>query len=102
MLNLLQTYLISRISGLIFPLSPLFKASQGDVGHAVGLLTTQSAEVLDPGESQESGTSGEAWDGQKGAPEIVFNISKIIYNHIELKVDSRDDTSAWMHKCSRH
>lgn len=46
--------------------SPLFKASQGDIGHAVGLLTTQPAEVQDPGEPQESGTSGETWEGQKG------------------------------------
>ncbi|XP_039888346.1 ubiquitin carboxyl-terminal hydrolase 28 isoform X1 [Simochromis diagramma] len=42
--------------------------SQGDIGHAVGLLTTQTAEVQDPGEPQESGTSGEAWEGQKGLP----------------------------------
>lgn len=44
----------------------LLKVSQGDIGHAVGLLTTQNAEVQDPGEPQESGTSGEAWEGQKG------------------------------------
>ncbi|XP_028276809.1 ubiquitin carboxyl-terminal hydrolase 28 isoform X3 [Parambassis ranga] len=43
-------------------------ASQGDIGHAVGLLTTQPAEVQDPGEPQESGTSGEAWEGKKGLP----------------------------------
>lgn len=43
-------------------------ASQGDIGHAVGLLTTQPAEVQDPGEPRESGTSAEAWDGQKGLP----------------------------------
>ncbi|KAM3601776.1 uncharacterized protein V6R79_018744 [Siganus canaliculatus] len=43
-------------------------ASQGDIGHAVGLLTTQPAEVQDPGEPQESGTSGEAWEAQKGLP----------------------------------
>uniref|UniRef100_A0A669BPM6 Ubiquitin carboxyl-terminal hydrolase n=1 Tax=Oreochromis niloticus TaxID=8128 RepID=A0A669BPM6_ORENI len=42
--------------------------SQGDIGHAVGLLTTQTAELQDPGEPQESGTSGEAWEGQKGLP----------------------------------
>uniref|UniRef100_A0A4W6E1W4 ubiquitinyl hydrolase 1 n=1 Tax=Lates calcarifer TaxID=8187 RepID=A0A4W6E1W4_LATCA len=41
-------------------------ASQGDIGHAVGLLTTHPAEVQDPGETQESGNSGEAWEGQKG------------------------------------
>ncbi|KAM7397540.1 hypothetical protein PAMA_005711 [Pampus argenteus] len=40
------------------------KASQGDVGHAVGLLTTQP-EVQDPGEPQESRTSAAAWEGQK-------------------------------------
>uniref|UniRef100_A0AAQ5ZPW9 ubiquitinyl hydrolase 1 n=1 Tax=Amphiprion ocellaris TaxID=80972 RepID=A0AAQ5ZPW9_AMPOC len=44
-------------------------ASQGDIGHAVGLLTAQTAEVQDSGEPQESGTSGEvAWDDQKGLP----------------------------------
>uniref|UniRef100_A0A8C4ERJ6 ubiquitinyl hydrolase 1 n=1 Tax=Dicentrarchus labrax TaxID=13489 RepID=A0A8C4ERJ6_DICLA len=43
-------------------------ASQGDIGHAVGLLTTQPAEVQDPGEPQELETSGEAWEGQKGLP----------------------------------
>ncbi|KAM9332124.1 ubiquitin carboxyl-terminal hydrolase 28 isoform 2-T2 [Pholidichthys leucotaenia] len=43
-------------------------ASQGDIGHAVGLLTTQPAEVQDSGEPQELGTPGDAWDGQKGVP----------------------------------
>ncbi|CAK6964536.1 ubiquitin carboxyl-terminal hydrolase 28 isoform X1 [Scomber scombrus] len=41
-------------------------ASQGDIGHAVGLLTTQSAEVQDPGELQETETPEVAWEGQKG------------------------------------
>lgn len=58
--------MISRQCALIFSLSSLFQASQGDIGHAVGLLTTQSADVQDPGEPQESETSGEAWEGQKG------------------------------------
>ncbi|XP_017275430.1 ubiquitin carboxyl-terminal hydrolase 28 isoform X3 [Kryptolebias marmoratus] len=44
------------------------KASQGDIGHAVGLLTTQTAEVQDPAEPQESGSSGETWEGQKESP----------------------------------
>ncbi|KAM4545798.1 ubiquitin carboxyl-terminal hydrolase 28 isoform 1-T1 [Odontesthes bonariensis] len=44
------------------------KASQGDIGHAVGLLTTQPAEIQDPAEPQESETSGETWEGQKGLP----------------------------------
>ncbi|KAM4547480.1 ubiquitin carboxyl-terminal hydrolase 28 [Fundulus diaphanus] len=44
------------------------KASQGDVGHAVGLLTTQSVEVQDSAEPQDSGTSAETWDGQRGLP----------------------------------
>lgn len=42
--------------------------SQGDIGHAVGLLTTEPAKHQDPGEPQESGTSGEAWESQKGLP----------------------------------
>lgn len=54
------------LSALIISLSLLLKASQGDIGHAVGLLTTQPAEVRDPGEPQEAGTSEEAWEGQKG------------------------------------
>lgn len=54
------------ISALILSLPPLFKASQGDIGHAVGLLTIQPTEVQDPGEPQESGTPGVAWEGQKG------------------------------------
>ncbi|XP_007563041.1 ubiquitin carboxyl-terminal hydrolase 28 isoform X1 [Poecilia formosa] len=44
------------------------KASQGDVGHAVGLLTTQTVEVQDSAEPQESGTSAETWDKQRGLP----------------------------------
>uniref|UniRef100_A0A3Q2R0T7 ubiquitinyl hydrolase 1 n=1 Tax=Fundulus heteroclitus TaxID=8078 RepID=A0A3Q2R0T7_FUNHE len=44
------------------------KASQGDVGHAVGLLTTQSVEVQDSAEPQDSGTSAETWDSQRGLP----------------------------------
>ncbi|XP_023265206.1 ubiquitin carboxyl-terminal hydrolase 28-like, partial [Seriola lalandi dorsalis] len=54
------------LSALIISLSLPFKASQGDIGHAVGLLTTQTAEVQDPGEPQELKTSEEAWEGQKG------------------------------------
>lgn len=42
------------------------KASQGDVGHAVGLLTAQTAEVQDPGDHQDPGAPGESWDDQKG------------------------------------
>ncbi|XP_068456106.1 ubiquitin carboxyl-terminal hydrolase 28 isoform X3 [Clinocottus analis] len=49
-------------------LSRALNASQGDIGTAVGLLTTQSAEVQDPGEPQELATSAEAWEGQKGLP----------------------------------
>ncbi|KAM4727355.1 ubiquitin carboxyl-terminal hydrolase 28 [Anableps anableps] len=44
------------------------KASQGDIGHAVGLLTTQTVEVQDSAEPQESGTSAETWDKQRGLP----------------------------------
>ncbi|XP_035846679.1 ubiquitin carboxyl-terminal hydrolase 28 isoform X3 [Sander lucioperca] len=61
---------LMEITGIQDPqiLYRALNASQGDVGHAVGLLTTQSAEVQDPGEPQESGTSAEAWEGQKGLP----------------------------------
>ncbi|KAF1378226.1 hypothetical protein PFLUV_G00188330 [Perca fluviatilis] len=61
---------LMEITGIQDPqiLCRALNASQGDVGHAVGLLTTQSAEVQDPGEPQESGTSAEAWEGQKGLP----------------------------------
>ena len=40
------------------------KASQGDVGHAVGLLTTKPAELHDAGEDPDSHT--QAWEAQKG------------------------------------
>ncbi|CAL8364578.1 unnamed protein product [Lota lota] len=41
-------------------------ASQGDVGHAVGLLTTKPAEVHDAGEDPDS--HAQAWEAQKGVP----------------------------------
>ncbi|XP_044077692.1 ubiquitin carboxyl-terminal hydrolase 28 isoform X3 [Siniperca chuatsi] len=61
---------LREITGIQDPqiLYRALNASQGDIGHAVGLLTTQPAEVQDLGEPQESGTSGEAWEGQKGLP----------------------------------
>lgn len=43
-------------------------ASQGDIGHAVGLLTTQPTEVQEPGEPQHPATSTEVWEGQKDVP----------------------------------
>lgn len=49
--------------------SPVSKASRGDVGHAVGLLTSQPAEVQDPGDSQDPAASGETWEGHKGTLE---------------------------------
>lgn len=61
---MLQSQIKSSI--FIYSFFSLLKVSQGDIGHAVGLLTTQTAEVQDPGEPQESGISGEAWEGQKG------------------------------------
>lgn len=61
---MLQSQIKSSI--FIYSFFSLLKVSQGDIGHAVGLLTTQTAEVQDPGEPQELGTSGEAWEGQKG------------------------------------
>ncbi|XP_059208231.1 ubiquitin carboxyl-terminal hydrolase 28 [Centropristis striata] len=61
---------LREITGIQDPqiLYRALNASQGDIGHAVGLLTTQSADVQDPGEPQELGTSAEAWEGQKGLP----------------------------------
>ncbi|XP_051257896.1 ubiquitin carboxyl-terminal hydrolase 28 isoform X1 [Dicentrarchus labrax] len=61
---------LKEITGIQDPqvLYRAMNASQGDIGHAVGLLTTQPAEVQDPGEPQELETSGEAWEGQKGLP----------------------------------
>ncbi|KAG7247113.1 hypothetical protein CRUP_037847, partial [Coryphaenoides rupestris] len=41
-------------------------ASQGDVGHAVGLLTSKPAEVHDAGEDPDS--HSQAWEAQKGVP----------------------------------
>nr|XP_057942452.1 ubiquitin carboxyl-terminal hydrolase 28 isoform X3 [Doryrhamphus excisus] len=59
---------LREITGVQDPqiLCRALKASRGDIGHAVGLLTTQPAEVRDAGEPQESGTPGVPWEGQKG------------------------------------
>ncbi|XP_034461678.1 ubiquitin carboxyl-terminal hydrolase 28 isoform X1 [Hippoglossus hippoglossus] len=59
---------LKEITGIQDPqiLYRALKASQGDVGHAVGLLTTQPAEVQDPGEPEETGAPEEAWEGPKG------------------------------------
>ncbi|XP_038565381.1 ubiquitin carboxyl-terminal hydrolase 28 isoform X3 [Micropterus salmoides] len=51
-------------------------ASQGDIGHAVGLLTTQPAEVQDPGELQDSGTSGLPKDELQTAIELSLQESQ--------------------------
>nr|XP_043898471.1 ubiquitin carboxyl-terminal hydrolase 28 isoform X3 [Solea senegalensis] len=61
---------LREITGIQDPqiLYRALNASQGDVGHAVGLLTAQPAELQDPGEPQESGNPEEAWEGQKGIP----------------------------------
>lgn len=75
---MLQSQIKSSI--FIYSFFSLLKVSQGDIGHAVGLLTTQTAEVQDPGEPQESGTSGEAWEGQKGT--------------LGMQIDTRSDTSS--------
>ncbi|XP_041657432.1 ubiquitin carboxyl-terminal hydrolase 28 isoform X3 [Cheilinus undulatus] len=61
---------LREITGIQDPqiLYKALNASQGDVGHAVGLLTTQPAEVQDPGEPQPLETSAEAWEAQKDLP----------------------------------
>lgn len=56
-------YLANKLSKTSSLSSLLFKASQGDIGHAVGLLTTQPAEVQHPGKSE---TSGDTWEAHKG------------------------------------
>ncbi|XP_077448905.1 ubiquitin carboxyl-terminal hydrolase 28 [Stigmatopora argus] len=55
---------LREITGIQDPqiLCRALKASRGDVGHAVGLLTSQPAEVEDAGGSQESAGT---WKGQK-------------------------------------
>uniref|UniRef100_A0A8C4ETD0 ubiquitinyl hydrolase 1 n=1 Tax=Dicentrarchus labrax TaxID=13489 RepID=A0A8C4ETD0_DICLA len=75
---------LKEITGIQDPqvLYRAMNASQGDIGHAVGLLTTQPAEVQDPGEPQELETSGEAWEGQKG----TLGTKKQTYIHISLSV----------------
>ncbi|CAB1448199.1 unnamed protein product [Pleuronectes platessa] len=59
---------LKEITGIRDPqiLYRALKASQGDVGHAVGMLTTQPPEVQDPGDPEESGAPEEAWEGPKG------------------------------------
>ncbi|XP_071398994.1 ubiquitin carboxyl-terminal hydrolase 28 [Centroberyx affinis] len=61
---------LREITGIQDPqiLYRALNASQGDIGHAVGLLTTQPPEVQDSGEPQESEPNGEAWEAQKGLP----------------------------------
>lgn len=44
------------------------QATQGDVGQAVGLLTSQPPEVQDPGDPQESKSADETWEAEKGTP----------------------------------
>ncbi|XP_016897136.1 ubiquitin carboxyl-terminal hydrolase 28 isoform X4 [Cynoglossus semilaevis] len=58
---------LREITGIQDPqiLFRALNASQGDVGHAVGLLTAQTAEVQDPGDHQDPGAPGESWDDQK-------------------------------------
>ncbi|XP_029030376.1 ubiquitin carboxyl-terminal hydrolase 28 isoform X2 [Betta splendens] len=56
---------LREITGIQDPhiLCRALSASQGDIGHAVGLLTTQPSEVQVPGDKQESGISVDAWEG---------------------------------------
>ncbi|TNM84481.1 hypothetical protein fugu_008659 [Takifugu bimaculatus] len=58
---------LREITGIQDPqvLHSALNASQGDVGLAVGLLTSQPPEVQDPGDPQESKTSDETWESQK-------------------------------------
>ncbi|XP_051903202.1 ubiquitin carboxyl-terminal hydrolase 28 isoform X1 [Hippocampus zosterae] len=58
---------LKEITGIQDPqiLCRALKASRGDIGHAVGLLTSQPVEVQNAGEPQKSGIPVEAWDGQK-------------------------------------
>uniref|UniRef100_A0A8C7ZNZ3 Ubiquitin carboxyl-terminal hydrolase n=1 Tax=Oryzias sinensis TaxID=183150 RepID=A0A8C7ZNZ3_9TELE len=51
------------------------KASHGDVGHAVGLLTTPTVGVQDPGEPQESATPGLPKDELQAAIELSLQES---------------------------
>ncbi|KAM9780737.1 ubiquitin carboxyl-terminal hydrolase 28 isoform X3 [Syngnathus typhle] len=59
---------LREITGVQDPhlLCRALKAGRGDIGHAVGLLTSQPVEVGDGGEPQELGTPTVAWEGHKG------------------------------------
>ncbi|XP_061658297.1 ubiquitin carboxyl-terminal hydrolase 28 isoform X3 [Syngnathoides biaculeatus] len=59
---------LREITGIQDPqiLCRALKACRGDIGHAVGLLTSQPTEAGDAGEPRESGTPAGAWEGQKG------------------------------------
>ncbi|XP_077360663.1 ubiquitin carboxyl-terminal hydrolase 28 isoform X2 [Festucalex cinctus] len=59
---------LREITGIQDPriLCRALRASRGDIGHAVGLLTSRPAEVRDAGEPQESVMPVRAWEGQKG------------------------------------
>lgn len=70
------------------------KASRGDIGHAVGLLTSQPQQAHDPGDPQQPAVSGETWEGQSGTLDA---------KHIDLKHPNLSTTacfkSQWCQKC---
>ncbi|XP_056140145.1 ubiquitin carboxyl-terminal hydrolase 28 [Lampris incognitus] len=59
---------LKEITGIQDPqlLHRALSAGQGDIGHAVGLLTAQPPEVQDPGEPENTDPKGEGWESQKG------------------------------------
>ncbi|XP_075888245.1 ubiquitin carboxyl-terminal hydrolase 28 isoform X2 [Nelusetta ayraudi] len=61
---------LREITGIQDPetLYKALNASRGDIGHAVGLLTSQPQQVHDPGDPQQPAASGETWEGQSGLP----------------------------------
>ncbi|CAG12328.1 unnamed protein product, partial [Tetraodon nigroviridis] len=71
---------LKEITGIQDPqlLLSALNASQGDVGQAVGLLTSQPLEVRDPGDPQESKSTDETWRAQKGAKPFLETFQKML------------------------
>ncbi|XP_061905003.1 ubiquitin carboxyl-terminal hydrolase 28 isoform X2 [Entelurus aequoreus] len=83
---------LREVTGIQDPqiLCRALKASQGDVGHAVGLLTTQPAEVRDAKEPQQSETPCVAWEGQKDRDELQTAIELSLQESHKAQEEERE------------
>nr|XP_061818792.1 ubiquitin carboxyl-terminal hydrolase 28-like isoform X2 [Nerophis lumbriciformis] len=83
---------LREVTGIQDPqiLCRALKASQGDIGHAVGLLTTQPAEVRDAKEPQQSETPCVAWEGQKDHDELQTAIELSLQESHKAQEEERE------------